>query len=712
MIKRLWLRVLVGVLTMLPAVVLASLVVPGFSVHSIGAALGGVLVLSLLNAFVRPVLVRLTLPINILTVGTFSLLLNGLMIVLVQVFIDGWSVSNILSGILVSFILTLMQTLIANTLLARQDHDLYLYQLIQRYARKDKKERTEFDSPGLIMLEVDGLSEPVLRQAMDNGYMPFLRSLIDGGEYRLLEWDSGLPSQTSAMQAGILHGSHFNIPAFRYYDKASDRLFVSNRPGSAAEMLRPLSNGEGLLAHDGFGLNNWATGDAGEFMLTFAGGASALEIIGPSDSLYQFFVNFNNVQQVLADFAADLVREWWQALQQRRHKVEPRISRRYPYPLVRAATTALLPYLSVYLLLGKMFEGVGAIYTTFVSYDEVAHHSGPNRVDSLKVLTQLDGQIRMIMGATPYVHRKYEFVILSDHGQTIGATFRQRYGFTLGEFVNRLLGSEAAIIEQLGGDEAMGNINLLADELTRSNRWLAKRARTLVQRRGDEPGVVRVFRTDEQRKSIGTEDGDPRAKTIVVASGNLGLIYFTHWPERLTLEAISAEFPGFLAALASHPGIGLVVVQSEARGPVALGPNHSLYFFDDDSFTGENPLAVFGPNAADHLRSLNTYPSMPDVLVNSFYDPAADEGAAFEELVGFHGGLGGEQNQPFLMFPAHLQPDELPPIVGADAVYHLIRSWQEMLQGSQGTQTANRLRPRFHKVKPRPSSGPQSARPS
>lgn len=698
MIKRLWLRVLVGLLTMLPAVVLASLIVPGFSVHSVGAALGGVLVLSLLNVFVRPVLVRLTLPINIITVGTFSLLLNGLMILLVQIFINGWSVSNILSGILVSFILTLMQALVANTLLARDDRDLYLYQLIQRYARKDRKHRTEFASPGLIMLEVDGLSEPVLRQALDEGRMPFLKSLLDSGDYRLVGWDSGLPSQTSAMQAGILHGSHYNIPAFRFYDKASGKMFISNRPGSAAEMLRPISTGEGLLASDGFSLNNWATGDAGEFILTFAGGASARDVIGPSDSLYQFFVNFNNVQQVMANYIADLVREWWQALQQRRHDVQPRISRRYPYPLVRAATTALLPFLSVYLLLGKMFEGVGAIYTTFVSYDEVAHHSGPNRPDSLKVLTQLDGQIRMIMGATPYVHRKYEFVILSDHGQTMGATFSQRYGFTLGEFVNRLLGSEAAIIEQLGGDEAMANINLLASELTRSNRWLAKRARTLARRRLDEAGEMRLFRTDEQRKSLGAKDGDPRSDTIVAASGNLGLIYFTHWPERLTLEEISVEFPGFLEALASHEGIGLVAVQSEARGLVAFGPNQSMYMFDDDSFTGENPLAVFGPKAADHLRSLNTYPSMPDVLVNSFYDPAADEGAAFEELVGFHGGLGGEQNQPFLMFPAHLQPGDPPPIVGADAVYHLIRDWQATLQGNKGTQAAHRLRPRFRKV--------------
>ena len=97
------------------------------------------------------------------------------------------------------------------------------------------------------------------------------------------------------------------------------------------------------------------------------------------------------------------------------------------------------------------------------------------------------------MNARPYVHRKYEVIMLSDHGQTMGATFRQRYGFTLGEFVNKLLGSEAAIIEQLGGDEAVANINMLASQLAGSDRWVAKRLRDVTKNRTDEDGVVQVF---------------------------------------------------------------------------------------------------------------------------------------------------------------------------------------------------------------------------
>lgn len=698
--RRFLFRAGVSLVTGLPAVLFAAWLLPGFSITSLGAAIAGLIVLSILNAFVRPLLVRFTLPISIVTAGLFTLILNGIMIVLVQVLVKGWQVNDILTGIIVSFVLTLVQILVANTIIAQEERDLYFYQMIQRYARKDLKQQKEFASPGLLMLEIDGLSEPILRQALAEGRMPFFKSLLDSGEYKLVGWDSGLPSQTSAMQAGILHGTHFNIPAFRFYNKQEGRLYVSNHTKDASDMLAAINNGQGLLNVQGFSLNNWATGNAEEVMLTFASGAAGLKMLGPSNNLFQFFANFNNVQQVAAGIVADLWREWREARFQKTHDIQPRIHRGMPYPLVRVATTVLFPFLSVYLLLGKMFEGIGSVYTTFVSYDEVAHHSGPDREDALKVLTTLDGQMRLIMNARPYVHRKYEVVILSDHGQTMGATFRQRYDFTLGEFVNKLLGSESAIIEQLGGDEAVANINMLASHLASSDRWVAKRLREATRNRTNEDGVVEVFKPRDETRTIGADDGgDPRTKTVVVASGNLGLIYFTNWKERLTLEHLATEFPGFVAALVSHPGIGIAVIRSQENGLLAISGDGSIYYLDEDRWEGKaNPLANFGPNAARHLKALDTYPCMPDILVNSFYDPETNQGAAYEELVGFHGGLGGNQNHPFLMYPAHLQQGDLPPIIGAPEVYQVIRAWKEALMGQSGQQEAAQAKPDITKI--------------
>jgi putative membrane protein len=171
-----------------------------------------------------------------------------------------------------------------------------------------------------------------------------------------------------------------------------------------------------------------------------------------------------------------------------------------------------------------------------------------------------------------------------------------------------------------------------------------------------------------------------RGEAIVMASGNLGLIYFTAWEQRLTLEQIDREFPALVTGLVNHPGIGFVMVRSRERGALAIGPD-GVYFLDEDRFEGANPLAVFGPNAAAHLLRTDGFPHVADIMVNSFYDPVTDEVAAFEELVGSHGGMGGEQSHPFVLFPAGWElPDE--EIVGAEQLNRVMRGWLEAVRSN------------------------------
>ena len=108
-----------------------------------------------------------------------------------------------------------------------------------------------------------------------------------------------------------------------------------------------------------------------------------------------------------------------------------------------------------------------------------------------------------------------------------------------------------------------------------------------------------------------------------------------------------------------------------------LGPRGRRYL-DDGRVEGEDPLAPFGPNAADHVRRTDGFPHCPDIVVNSTYWADLDEVAAFEELVGSHGGLGGAQAHPFVLHPADLElPDE--ELVGAEAVHRLFRGWLAQL---------------------------------
>ena len=278
--------------------------------------------------------------------------------------------------------------------------------------------------------------------------------------------------------------------------------------------------------------------------------------------------------------------------------------------------------LIVHGVLADMMAGRPAVYATFSSYDEVAHHSGLERSDTLEALRKLDKQFGRLERARKYAPRPYEIVVLSDHGQTQGATFKQRNGYTLDELVRRSLaaGDVTGIAD---GDESTTMVGTALGEAT-----------------GHGGGK-------ETPSSVGSSD------VAVLGSGNLGLIYFLGEQHRMSLEEITDRHPALFDALRSHPHVGWLLVRSESDGAVVLGAKGSLRL-SDGHVDGEDPLAAFGPGAARHLARTDTFPSVGDIMVGSFYDPELDEGCAFEELISFHGGLGGPQTEAFVLAPRSL----------------------------------------------------------
>jgi hypothetical protein len=169
----------------------------------------------------------------------------------------------------------------------------------------------------------------------------------------------------------------------------------------------------------------------------------------------------------------------------------------------------------------------------------------------------------------------------------------------------------------------------------------------------------------------------PAPEVVVGASGNLANIYFLEQPGRMSLEAIEAIHPGLVLRLASHPGIGFLLVHSETEGPLVIGRD-GVHHLTDGRVDGTDPLEPFEPHAPEHLLRLDGFEHVGDILVNSIYDPALEEVAAFEELVGSHGGFGGAQTRPFLLAPTRLGPIDQP-LVGAPAVHHQLVRWADEL---------------------------------
>ncbi len=416
-------------------------------------------------------------------------------------------------------------------------------------------------------------------------------------------------------------------------------------PADCAEIERRRATGIGLLVGGGASRGNLLSGEADHLILT----VSRIEAEKGANPGYRaFLANGFNVTRVLVLLTWEVILEWVAAARGARRNVRPRGHRGGVYPLLRAVMCVFVRDLIVYGVITDMMKGRPVVYATFSSYDEVAHHSGLERADTLEALRKLDEQFGRIARARRYAARPYEIVVLSDHGQTQGATFKQRNGYGLDELVERAL-EHGAVSEFAGGDEQSSMVGHALGEAT--------------------------GRTEKKKAKNDVSD----RHVVVLGSGNLGLVYLMQEQRRLSLEEIDERHPRLIRELREHPHVGFLLVRSQKDGALALGAT-GVRYLDDDRVEGDDPLANFSPNAADHLRRTDAFDHVADIMVNSFYDPQLDEACAFEELISFHGGMGGTQTRAFVLHPTEL-PVPPGPIVGAASVHALLTDWRRRLQG-------------------------------
>jgi uncharacterized membrane protein YvlD (DUF360 family) len=649
---------------------------PGIHVEGLSAAVVSVAAIGILNALLWPILSYLILPFAVLTLGLLSLALNAGLVLLASEFVAGLQVDGLWPAVWLTLGLAAIN-LILSSLLTIDDDNSWYRNVVQRRMRRRARRAAgdwpaESDAPGILFLEIDGLARPVLERVLREGYMPTLAHWLRSGSHHLVGWETDLSSQTSASQAGILHGSNQNIPAFRWWDRARKQIVSSSSPQEVARLEQEHSDGNGLLVEGGASRGNLFSGDAPNVMLT-ASVATDLSRFHATD-FYAYFVNPYNFSRTLLLTLWEVLLEIWQFRQARRRGVYPLLDRKKrggKYPLLRAFTTVVMRELNVHTLVGDMFAGVPSAYATFVGYDEVAHHSGVESEDAFDVLRKLDRQLARLESAAQQAPRPYHLVLLSDHGQSGGATFKQRYGVTLEQLIQKLATEKYDVRGDVDVHEDWKHVNVfLTETIQHERKEVSGPLRRLLKGQTQDG---RVDLGPEGQEVGALEPEDLASHIVVLASGNLGLVYSSWLDERAMLEQIEAVYPGLLDGLVRHEGIGFVLVHSEAHGPVAIGARGRHYLLTG-RLEGEDPLAVFGPNAATHLCRTDSFPDAPDVLVSSFHDPETGEVAAFEELIGSHGGLGGWQTQPFLLFPSSLTAPEAP-IVGAARLHAVLKGW-------------------------------------
>ncbi len=648
---------------------LAGLILPGFEVGGIWAALVMALLIVVCGALLRAVLVRAAVRLGWVGAILLSLLGQALAVWIVVYLPRGDSAGDLAWSLLGAWIVVAVSTTFVWIATAGTD-DAVTASLLRRARRQRDVVLEDPDVPGVVFVQADGVPFPVLEWCVRAGTLPTLSRWIRDGTHQMVEWRPALPATTPASQMGILHGTIDGIPAFRWVDRATGRVYVANRPGDAKAIEAMHSDGLGLLADDGVSVSNLFTGDAVAAFATMSAVDRTRETREARVTISEYLSRPAGFARSLQRTLTEIARERFQASRSQRRDVRPRVHRGWAFAGERAALTGVLRDLNTTLVADAMLRGRRSIYVDYVDYDAVAHHAGILQPESLSALEGIDAVLAQIEKVAAVAPRKYHIVVLSDHGQSQGAIFADRYGEDLPTLAGRL--ADTATVDAVGNVEGSGSIQSMVAGSAGSDsvvgRALDRASGRITANRFDTANDA----DQQQQAALDTAaDGE---RFLIFGSGNLGLIYVAGEAARLDLDDLTARFPALVPGLAAHPGVGFVVVDTRDHGPVAIGPagEHRVR---EGVVVGVDPLARFGPHAAAFVLRAATMPESPDIYVNSLLDDLG-EVAAFEGLVGCHGGLGGWQDRAMIVHPKDFtMPEDL--VVGADALHRVLVGWLE-----------------------------------
>jgi hypothetical protein len=509
------------------------------------------------------------------------------------------------------------------------------------------------------MLQIDALAYSDLRRALELGLCPTISKLLREG-FALRRWFCGLPSATPYCQAGMFHGENGGIPAFRFYDKAARKVITCNAP-HGVQYIRDRIHSPGALA-GGSSYVNLLDGDAQTVAFTVAtrDKMSVYRRLGGTRmALLMVLHPIRMVRMVFQGAFEWLLEEWERA----RGELAGRVTHSEGiFPFIRILSNVVVRELQTMAILLDVYLGVPIIYSTFMQYDELAHHFGPSSKQALVDLRRTDARIAEIWRMAQLAGgRGYDLVILSDHGMTPAMSYRVKYGESLGVTVQRILDQT-----RLQGAQPAQALTSYAEDTEYSDigPGVVEAVAQLTPVSFGARNAIRKFR-DWLRSRYGLREiifpekyrVDKTNDVVVTYSSCLALVYFAATVQRLTLEQITADarWATLHEQLVAHPGIGLVA--TVWGGGVNLAGKHGRATLRDGQLrviSGENPLEIFGtePYVLRAVESLVTQPNAGDCVLFGTFD--GYDIVSFDDQVGAHGSAGGDQVYPFIISPERL----------------------------------------------------------
>jgi hypothetical protein len=480
--------------------------------------------------------------------------------------------------------------------------------------------------------------------------MPYLARLLLERQLRLARWRCGLPSTTPAAQAGIMYGNNWDIPGFRWYDKASGDSIMCKLPGTVRAIQEQISAGRVGLLRGGSSYTNMFDGDArlALFTLSAMGRDRVFENVRGLGFLILFALSPIRLLKAIGMslwtwlvYVVKRFRSWFR----------PRGSHfTFLGPLLEIFNNIIFREVTTFSVMVDLYRGMPAIYAAYTGYDEIAHHFGADSPEAFRALRALDKQIRQIDRMRQlYKERNYDLYILSDHGMTPAAPFEWVYGQSLRELIAEHTGQEVHAAEEEQGGEGLpeARVHFLLEEVrgleARPHWQLPARLLSATRRRLEERLLAERLQSEW--------DLSRRGEIAVRNSGPLSHIYFDVTPRQMDLGEIVLLYPTLMQTLVAHEGIGQVAGREGDRVIIASRTGTLWAAPGEQRLEGEHPLAgIEDPEwATEQIVRLAKFPHAGDLILFGAWD--GERVVCFEEQVACHGGLGGPQDHPFVAFP-------------------------------------------------------------
>lgn len=503
------------------------------------------------------------------------------------------------------------------------------------------------DRRGLIVVQIDGLSYPRLRQAIAQRRLPFVRQLLRKGKLRLSSFSSEIPTSTPAFQGGCFYGSNDNIPGFQFYDKGEGVYYRMGHSDCAYRIEKSFPN-PGLL-RGGSVFSCVFTGEADASLFVFS------TLLAPQRWKFVFRVwdiallSVLNVL-VIIKIAGLVVLELILALYDsvRWFFSGGTLRRELEFIALRVALTIVTRELITLGAIIDVYRRVPIVYLNYLGYDEHAHQRGPDSRVAMWTLKGIDRCIERLYKAALYSERRYDFYILSDHGQCAVKPFEAVAGETLGEFMQSQL-DNLLVESHLSQDTRRAQIAATLDGLKAIERWMPRLFR--------RPIRAYIRHTQKQLFKL-TEnlDLDILLDVLVVSSGPVAFVYWSQIPNALTLDQIEKMHPGLLDRLLAHDGIGMISVRLPG-GDVLVRSRHGQAIVGEFSIRTQGVLPCdSSPRRRQilaQIRRLTLFPRAGDLCIWGGKAPAGNVSYSFE--FGAHSGWTDDETQSFIIYPAEVK---------------------------------------------------------